>query len=591
MAGRIPDEFLVELNDRTDIGDIISSYVDLKTRGNRMVGLCPFHNEKTGSFTVFRDTNSYYCFGCGAGGGPVTFIRQIENLDFFEAVKLLADKAGLELPETNFDDSYSKLKKRILEINRETARFYNNYLMSEGGKKVLDYFFSRKLTPATIKRFGLGASPDSWDALLKHLKQKGYTENEMLSANVIMRNSRGGYYDRFINRAMFPIIDLRGNVIAFGGRALPGDDNKGAKYINTSDTPVFKKSQNLYALNLAKSNCSKRILLAEGYMDVIALHQAGITNVVAALGTAFTEEHALLLSRYTSELVLTLDSDAAGKKATDRALQILSKSGLPVRVLEIPEGKDPDEFIKKHGTNGANAFRDLLESSMNSTEYKLIEAAEGIDVSTDNGRLQYLKKCAEILSHLRDDIAVDLYASKLAEKFKISKTAIMSEINTKKRQKSRVEQKKQFDNIVKPKLQKDEVNPERQKNLRAAKAEEEIISILIFNPDCIKIVKENIDEDTFITSFNKRVFSRVVEVIDDGHTFDVSMLGQDFTPMECGRVAMYQNRMVKGENAKRELADCIKVLKAEKSLKDNGNESLTDEEWASKIREIAKNKK
>ena len=296
MAARIPDEFLVELNERLDVSDIISSYVDLKPRGNRMVGLCPFHNEKTGSFTVFRDTNSYYCFGCGAGGGPVTFIRQIENLDFFEAVKLLADKAGLELPNTNYDDSYSRLKKRIYEINRETARFYNSYLYTSGGKEILDYFLSRKLTHNTIKHFGLGASPDSWDALLKHLKAKGYTENEMLNANVIMRNSKGGYYDRFRNRAMFPIIDLRGNVIAFGGRALPGQDNKGAKYINTSDTPVFKKSQNLYALNFAKNNCSKRILLAEGYMDVIALHQAGITNVVAALGTAFTEEHAVLLS-------------------------------------------------------------------------------------------------------------------------------------------------------------------------------------------------------------------------------------------------------------------------------------------------------
>ncbi len=591
MPFRIPDEFLADLNSRIDIGDLISGYVNLRQRGNRMVGLCPFHNEKTGSFTVFSDTNSYYCFGCGAGGGPITFIRQIENLDFAEAVKLLADKCGMQLPETGYDNSFSKLKKRILEINRETARFYHSNLLSPAGKPVLDYFLSRKLKPETIKHFGLGAAPEGWDTLLKHLRAKGYREDEMLQANVIMRGQRGGYYDRFRNRAMFPIIDLRGNVIAFGGRALPGDDKKGAKYINTSDTPVFKKSQNLYALNFAKNSCSKSIILAEGYMDVIALHQAGITNAVAALGTAFTDEHALLLSRYTSEITLCLDADAAGQKATERALGILSKSGLPTKVLRIPDGKDPDEFIKNSGKTATTAFQDLVSSAMNSTEYKLIEAAKGIDVSTDNGRLEYLKKCTAVLASLQDDIAIDLYAGQLSERFGISKTAILTEVKNKTKQLRRTQSSKKIKELIQPKISTADVNPERQRNLRAAKAEEEIISILIYNPDLVKTAEAEIGEDSFVTSFNNRVYKRVTEVIHNGLTFDVAMLGEDFTPKECGRVAEYQNRMVKGENAAKALMDCIKVLKEEKSntLSDSGNLSL--DEWASRIKKIAESKK
>lgn len=587
----VPDEFLAEINSRTDIGDLISHYVQLKTRGNRMVGLCPFHNEKTGSFTVFLDTNSYYCFGCGAGGGPVTFIRQIENLDFFEAVKLLADRAGLQMPNAGYDDSFAKLKRRIYEINRETARFFHEYLLSEGGKAVREYFLSRGLTPATIKKFGLGASPPEWDGLLRYLRKKGFRDDEMLQANVIMRGSKGGYYDRFRNRAMFPIIDLRGNVIAFGGRALPGEDKKGAKYINTSDTPVFKKSQNLYALNIAKSSCAKQIILAEGYMDVIALHQAGITNAVAALGTAFTDEHASLLARYTSEIVLTLDSDDAGRQATERALKILSKTGLPVRVLNIPDGKDPDEFIKKQGKNSQNAFRDLLKASMNSIEYKLIAVAQGLNIDTDSGRLEYLKRCATILSEFNDEIAIDLYAGRLSERFKISKDAILNQVRGRRKQFVRKQSQKQLNEIVKPKVSTKDVNPERMRNLRAAAAEEKIISILIYSPDLLKQTKAKITPQNFITSFNRRVYERLCEVVEGGQSFDVSLLAGDFTPAECGRVSEYQNRIIKSENAQAELHDCIKVLLEENLNQTNKSEKIDNDEWAKNLRRLAENKK
>ena len=587
----ISDEFLAEINNQTDISDLISNYVTLTQRGGRFVGLCPFHNEKTPSFTVFPQTNSYYCFGCSAGGGAITFVRQIENLDFFEAVKLLADRAGLMMPTSNFDDSFAKFKKRILEINRETAKFFHKNLYTPEGKEILNYFLSRKLKPETIKHFGLGASPKGWDSLLKHLRKLGYKDEEMLQANVIMRGKNGGYYDRFRNRAMFPIIDLRGNVIAFGGRALPGEDNKGAKYINTSDSPVFKKSQNLYAMNFAKSHCSKQIIIAEGYMDVIALHQAGVENAVATLGTAVTDEHISLLSRYTSEVVVTLDADAAGQKATERALGILSKSGLASRVLTIPDGKDPDEFIKNSGNTATTAFNDLVDSAMNGIEYKLISAAKGIDISTDSGKLEYFKKCTEILASLNDAIAVDLYASKLAEKFKVSKESIISEVKFKQKKLTRQTAKKKIDAIIRPKVDNSDVNPERRTNIRAAKAEQDIISILIFNPDLIKLVESQIDKDSFITSFNKRVFERVCQVINNGYTFDVSMLAEDFSPKECGRVAEYQNRSIKGENAKQELLDCIKVLKEEKDGISNDPENLSDEEWPETIKKIAESKK
>ncbi len=591
MAFRISDDFLSELNSRIDIGDLISGYVQLRSRGNRMVGLCPFHNEKTGSFTVFNDTNSYYCFGCGAGGGPITFLRQIENLDFYEAVKQLADRCGMQMPDEGYDDSFMKLKKRVLEINRETARFYHSYLLSDGGKKVLDYFLSRGLTMKTIRHFGLGASPDGWDTLVSHLRKKGFRQDEMIQANVVMRGKNGGVYDRFRSRAMFPIIDLRGNVIAFGGRALPGEDKKGAKYINTSDTPVFKKSQNLYALNFAKSACQKRIILAEGYMDVIALHQAGVTNTVAALGTAFTEEHAVLLSRYTSEIVLTLDSDAAGRRATERALAILSKSGLPARVVQVPDGKDPDEFVRKHGDGAANAFRDLIEASVNSTEYKLLEAAQGIDIASDTGKLEYLKKCADILARVNDSIAVDLYAGRLAEKFAVSKTAIISQVKSRVKTVRRTDNKKKLNEILHPRTDSADVNPETAKHPLAAKAEEEIISILMYNPDLVKSTQTVLSPDDFVTDFNKRVYERLLQVTDGGHSFDVSMLSAEFTPAETGRVAKYQNRAVKGANAKKELDDCITVLKKEKESIIADFSEISDEEWANTIKNIAEKKK
>ncbi|MBR4889149.1 MAG: DNA primase, partial [Clostridia bacterium] len=312
----LPDSFLQELKARSDITDVISGYVTLKRRGRNHVGLCPFHNEKSPSFNIYPENGSFYCFGCGVGGDVITFIRRIENLDYMEAVRFLAQRAGLTVPENSVDDSMAQLRRRVLEVNRETARFFHTTLMSPEGKPGLDYFTRRGLSPATIRHFGLGYAPESRFALVNHLRSKGFTKDEMVQANVAFLSRNGNPVDRFTARAMFPIIDLRGNVVAFGGRILT---NEKPKYINTSDTPVYHKSSGLFAMNFAKNENSDTLILAEGYMDVIALHQAGFRTAIASLGTALTGEQARIIARYAKEAVICYDSDEAGQKAASRA--------------------------------------------------------------------------------------------------------------------------------------------------------------------------------------------------------------------------------------------------------------------------------
>ena len=373
-----PDSFLQELKLRSDITEIASSYVNLKRHGRNMVGLCPFHGEKTPSFNIYTENGSFYCFGCGAGGDVITFIMKIENLDYVEAVKFLAQRAGMEMPENTYDDSLSKLRMRIYEANREAARFFHATLLSQRGQSGLNYLRGRALSDRTIRHFGLGFADDDWNSLCNHLKNKGFSEYEIYSANLAFKRKNGnGIYDRFVNRVMFPIIDLRGNVIAFGGRIMT--DEK-PKYLNTSDTPVFKKSENLFSLNNAKSSGTRTLILCEGYMDVIALNQAGFTNAVATLGTALTNEQAVLMKRYADEVIICYDADGAGQKATARAIQILRNAGLPIKILTVPSGKDPDEFIRSKGDNGPAAFKLLIEKCGNDIEYRLMKYKENPNV-------------------------------------------------------------------------------------------------------------------------------------------------------------------------------------------------------------------
>ena len=579
----VDQDFLMELKYRNDIESVIGSYVNLKRRGSNLVGLCPFHNEKTPSFTVYPENGSYYCFGCGAGGDVITFIRQAENLDYMEALKYLADRAGLHMPEDGYDASMQRMKATVLEINRESARYFHACLLSPAGKKGLDYLLGRQLSMQTIRHFGLGYAPDGWDGLLKHLKSKGYKEQDILVADLIGRSKRGGYYDRFRKRVMFPIIDLRGGVIAFGGRILPGEE--GAKYMNSSDTPVFKKSRNMFALNFAKSTGGERMILAEGYMDVIALHQAGFTNAVAALGTAFTSEQARLLSRYTSEVVVTLDADAAGQKATDRAMGILSGAGVKVRVLRIPDGKDPDEFIKK---NGASRFAALLDGAVGDLDYKLFMAGTGLDVNTSEGRLAYLKKAAAVLAEVNDSIARDLYAGRLADKFEVSKTAILAEANGLARQRGRQRQKKEFRAITAPSTH---LPPEERQHMRASGAEEGVLSILMLHPDYLEFVKERLEPDDFITGFHRRVYEAVIQALETGRAFDISLMSSRFSPEEMGRIAGMQNRVQSQETVQAALSDCIRVLQEERQKLDTKNAgALPAGEWEAELNRLREKK-
>lgn len=585
----IPEEVINEIKYRNDIETVISQYVTLKRRGKNLVGLCPFHNEKTPSFTIYPENGSFYCFGCGAGGDVITFIGLTENLDYIESVKLLAEKSGVVLPHDGYDNSMQNLKNTVYDINRETAKFFHAYLMSEDGKWALDYLLNRGLSIKTIKHFGLGAAPDSWDMLINHLKSKGYTLSQMYTANVVGKSDRGGYYDRFRKRVMFPIINIRGNVVAFSGRAMPENEKKGGKYVNTADTPVFKKSENLFGINFAKNHCSEQLILVEGNLDVISLHQAGFCNVVAPLGTAFTNEQAGLISRYTKEIVLMLDADAAGQKAIKRASSILENSGLSVKVVVIPDGKDPDEYIRK---NGADRFRGLLNGAVSDIEYKLLTAANGISLESDDGKIKYLGLAAEIIAETDDVMIRDIYIGRLSEKYGVSRTALTSKVEDLRKKNRRIKQKQEIGNIIHPKFTKDDVNPERRNSLKATAAEETLIAVLLQHPDFYSYAKEKLPQDKFVTSLNKRIYGIICETLDEGRNLDISVFAQKLLPSEVGYLVSLQNGDKAGNNPKTVLKDCIEVILKENMLLNCSQPGdLSVEDWATKLQDIINNKK
>lgn len=580
----IPEDIINEIKYRNDIETAVSQYVNLKRRGKNLVGLCPFHSEKTPSFTVYPENGSFYCFGCGVGGDVFTFTGLIENLDYMESIKLLAERSGISLPQDGYDDSMQRLKKRIYDINRDTARFFHSFLMSPGGKWALDYLTGRGLTVKTIKHFGLGAAPDSWDALIHHLKEKGYTESDMLAANVIGKNNRGGIYDRFRKRVMFPIINIRGNIVAFSGRAMPGEDKQGGKYVNTADTPVYKKSENLFGINFAKSVCSERVILVEGNMDVISLHQAGFENTVAPLGTAFTTEQANLLSRYTKEIVLMLDADAAGQKAVRRASGLLENTGLSVRVVVIPDGKDPDEYIKK---NGKERFAALLEGAVSDMEYKLLTAAKDIDLNSEDGRLKYLAAAAEIIAATDDIMTRDIYIGRLSEKYGVSRTALTTRVNELRKRNSRQKQKKEISDIIRPKFTKDDINPERRKSVKGTAAEETLIAVLLKNPDFYKIAADKLPPEKMLTSLNRRIYETIISVLEHGGSLDISAFAEKLLPAEIGYLVSLQNSEKAGKNPEIVLKDCIGVILEEDMLLESAEKAESSvEEWAAGLQNL-----
>ena len=525
-----PDSFLQELKLRSDITEIASSYVNLKRHGRNMVGLCPFHGEKTPSFNIYTENGSFYCFGCGAGGDVITFIMKIENLDYVEAVKFLAQRAGMEMPENTYDDSLSKLRMRIYEANREAARFFHATLLSQRGQSGLNYLRGRALSDRTIRHFGLGFADDDWNSLCNHLKNKGFSEYEIYSANLAFKRKNGnGIYDRFVNRVMFPIIDLRGNVIAFGGRIMT--DEK-PKYLNTSDTPVFKKSENLFSLNNAKSSGTRTLILCEGYMDVIALNQAGFTNAVATLGTALTNEQAVLMKRYADEVIICYDADGAGQKATARAIDILRNAGLPIKILTVPSGKDPDEFIRSKGENGSAAFKLLIEKCGNDIEYRLMKLKENYNLNTTDGKVAFLNEAVKIVATIESPIERDVFASKLCAELEIDKNAFLEQISKVKRRDRRENIKKETRQIqAELNGQSDKINREHYKKPRSSSAEEALLVYLINNPDYANSISERVTPDKFSNSLIKRYYEYVLSKIKSGYE-PLTSVSSDFNSDE-----------------------------------------------------------
>lgn len=562
----IPREIIEEIISRTDITDLIGSYVNLKRAGSNFNGLCPFHSERSPSFTVFTRTNSFYCFGCGAGGDAITFVMRAENLDYPSAVEFLAARAGVTIPQDkNAFQNTGMSKKRVYEMNLEAAKFFRESLFDKNiGGEALNYFLgARKLSPATVKRFGLGYAPNNAWALTNHMKRLGFTDDELVDGFLCGRSQKSGkLYDYFRNRVIFPIIDVTGNIIGFGGRVM--DDSK-PKYLNTSDTPGFKKSKNLFALNFAKNHCSEQLILCEGYMDVIALHAAGFENAVATLGTALTQEQARMMTKYTKSVVLLYDSDEAGQRADDRAIKILSEVGMDVRIIKLSGAKDPDEYIKKFG---ADRFRALLGEGKTGFDFKISRILSQYDIQIPEDKIKASRAICDIIAESFSAVEREIYIAKTAEILKLPADVIRNNVDLtlKKRIK---EQKNGESRQAQMSIKNigDRINPDSVKYVQANALEEIILGLLLVYDEYrngICTGKISISESDFVTSFGKRVFSAIKELQSENECFVPVMLGQYFNADEMGRIEkMKQNRLALAENGVEVLERSIDALKAE----------------------------
>ena len=554
----LSDQFLQELKYRSDIEQVVGSYVNLRRRGRTLSGLCPFHSEKSPSFTVYPENQSFYCFGCGAGGDVISFIRRIENLDYMEAVRLLAQRAGMQVPEEAGDDRSSRLRKRILELNRDAARYFHRSLMSEAGRPGRAYLIGRGLTKDTIIHFGIGYAAEGWDGLANAMRQQGYTKEELLAAHLVNEGARGGIYDTFRNRAIFPIIDLRGNVIAFGGRNL---GEKGPKYLNSSDTPVFKKSRNLFALNFAKSSPRKELILCEGYMDVVSMHQAGFTNAVATLGTALTEEQCRLIAQYTGEVLLSYDSDGPGQAATQRATGLLEAAGVKIKVLSIPDAKDPDEFIKKFG---AERFGQLIEGSSSATDFAIGKLRKENDVTTAEGKVSFLKQFAVLMAGLPSPIEREVYLSKICRELEVDKAAVAGQIEREQKKRSYRDRKKEERELISPPV-KNAADREDEllwrQHPREMKAAERLLRYLLRNPDQAESLRDKLPENYLLSEGDRTLYRALLQRGLAGQELSITALGEALPPQTVDRVAKWQ---LPGEPAvsDREAEDCLRCLQS-----------------------------
>lgn len=578
----LPDEFIYQLKLANPIDTTMGRYVHLIRSGSNYKCLCPFHSEKTPSCTVYTGTQSFYCFGCGAGGDVITFTKQIENLDTYEAIKLLAERGGLEMPENDLNKDGAKLKLRILEMNREAANFFYRNLLQGQDKRGLQYAVQRGLTPKAIKKYAIGYAPAAWDGLMKHLEGLGFTREEMLSAGLIRQNARG-CFDFFRERVMFPIIDLRGNVIAFGGRLIEGE---GPKYLNSGDTPVFKKSRNLFSLNFAKNTNVKQLILAEGYMDVIAINQAGFEQVVATLGTALTAEQARIMAQYATEVVLCYDSDSAGQNATHRAINLLSEAGLHTRILKVQDAKDPDEYIRKFG---ATRFKLLLDNSGGAINFELARCREGLDLATEQGKFDFLRRTVQVLAGIRNEMEREVYLSRIAKEEEISLDILHSQVKAQLRKSYYTEKKQSWNAMMAKSSFRDELNPEAPQYQREAKAEEQILAYLFLHPDLLPEVEKRLKPEHFFTSLHRKIYEVFCERMPETDTFSVSMFRDACSDAEMGRITGIMAHNAEVALTADTLNDCIRLLLQAKEHEKINADQLSDDDLLSIVNQ-ARNK-
>ncbi len=553
-----PPSFIDELVARNPIEDVVGQYVSLKRSGGNMFGLCPFHGEKTASFSVAPDKGIYYCFGCHKGGGAINFMMEVEGLSYPDAVRALAKRAGMEVPEDEQYQSRYRQQERLWALMKEAGRFFHAQLYAPAGAAGLAYVQKRGLSKSILTKFGVGYAPDSWNALVDAMRKKGYTDQELRDADLVGEKN-GRIYDRFRNRIMFPIIDVRGNVIGFGGRVL---DNSTPKYLNTSETLIFNKRKNLFGLNLAKKSKAGYIILVEGNIDVITLHQYGFDSAVASLGTSLTEEHATLLSRYTEEVVLTYDGDEAGQRAAKRAIPMLEKVGIKVKVLQMKDAKDPDEFLHKFG---ADKFKLLLEESSNRVEYQINAIAKKYDLREDEQRIQFIHEAAELISTLGSAIQREIYGHRVAEAGKISFDAMKLEIGKAYKRRTAKEKKKQEQIDLAPaKAMQPKSRNIRYDNVKSAMAEEGVLSLALKEPSLLD-VSGGLTGGQFSVPLLGKVYDQLLARHKQGLEVNLAVL-EDLTPEEVSHIAGISQRQ-QGPVNETAFKDCVNTIRGESQVK------------------------
>ena len=553
-----PPSFIDELVARNPIEDVVGRYVNLRRSGANLFGLCPFHGEKTASFSVAPDKGIYYCFGCHKGGGVINFQMEVEGLSYPDAVRVLANRVGMEVPEDEQYQSRYRQQERLWALSKETARFFHSQLYSPVGKPALEYALGRGMSKSILTTFGVGYAPDSWGNLVKAMRAKGYTDEELKESGLVsVSQKNGNIFDRFRDRLMFPIIDVRGNVIGFGGRIIKKDSDA-AKYLNSPETLIFNKRKNLFGLNLAKKSKAGFLILVEGNIDVVTLHQYGFDNAIASLGTSLTEEQAALMTRYAEQVILIYDGDKAGQNATQRAIPILEKAGLQVKVLQLKDAKDPDEYLKKFG---ADKFKLLLEGSSNRVEYQLNAIARKYDIREDDQKVKFINEATDFISTLSNAVQREIYGHRVAEAAGISYDALKLEVNKAyKRRIAREKKKQERIDLAPAQAHQPKSREIRYENMKSAMAEEGVLG-LIMKDAALLDQAEQLKAEEFSSPLLGRVYEQLRLRHKQGLEVNLAVLA-DLTPDEYSHIAGIIQRQ-QGPVNEQALADCIRVIRGE----------------------------